>query len=85
MRDTQDQQVPTSRLQQGLQPCFKAAPGDDQYGQGIAGGHFLTWEASPLNSWATDPPTHQPQASPGAAGILLLAFLLSPLPGLQVL
>lgn len=86
MGDAQDEQIPTGRLQQGLQPRFKTAPEDEQRGRGTAGGHFLIWEASPLKLSCTHSPTHPPlQASPGAAGIFLLAFLLSPLSGLQVL
>lgn len=59
MGDAQDEQIPTGRLQQGLQPRFKTAPEDEQRGQGTASGHFLIWEASPLKNSAalTHPPT----------------------------
>lgn len=64
--NTQDQQVPTGRLQQGLQPCLKAAPEDDRRGQRVvSGGHFLIREVFPLNSWTVaqeQPPTQPPTA-----------------------
>lgn len=88
--DAQDQQVAPRRLQQGLQPCFQTATGD---GQEVRE-RFVATSCSEkhlhiiLGLWPRNtlllihPPT---AVSPSAPGILLLAFLLAPLPRLQVL
>lgn len=73
MGDAQDQQIPTGRLQQGLQPRFKTAPEDEQRG------HFLIWEASPLKTQEHSlthlpPPTARPHRVLRAYSSLLSFF-----------
>lgn len=80
--NAQDQQVAPCSLQQGLQPCFQAAPGDGREVREMLVAASSSGKPPQGHPLPTQPPT---VASPGAPGILLLALLLAPLPGFQVL